>query len=132
MDEEFPSRKSFPSRAHRPFSPDLPLGANANSDIKCKPLLLCTADYPRAVKNAAKFFLHVILKSHGRAWPMYCAEKSVGLRIISILDDASACASYMTSPDNPKMFDMPPRTPLTQPVDQVVFSALKSITYAAF
>jgi hypothetical protein len=88
----------------------------------------------------------VICKSHRKAWIIrqifcdwfveyflpeikkYCAEKDLDFRILLILDNASAhVLDYVSLSENIKIICMPLRTtPVMQPMDQGVISALKS------
>jgi hypothetical protein len=106
VDHEFPNRKRFPSRAHPPFYPSLPLGRNANGDKKLKPLLFYRSKNTRALKNVVKSSLPVVWNSHRRPGlrgrfsvlgllniscqkrKQYCAEDDLDFRILLILDNA--------------------------------------------
>jgi hypothetical protein len=121
VDDEFPNRKQFPSRAHPPFFPSLLLGGNANGDKELKPLPVCKSENPRALMNVAKSSLPVIWKSHGKAWvtrqivndwfveyflpemKIYCAEENLDFRILLILDNASVhVLDHMSLSENVK------------------------------
>jgi hypothetical protein len=57
---------------------------------------------------------------------IYCEEENIDFRILLILYNVSAIVlDYVSLSENVKVIYMPLRTPVMQPIDQSVISALK-------
>lgn len=105
------------------------LEGNARGDLKLKPLLVYTAENPRALKNVAKALLPVVWKSNPKAWvtqavfmdwfynhfipkmEKYCHANSLPFKILLVLDNAPGHPPFLDDVHtNIKVVYMPPNT----------------------
>ncbi|XP_029980169.1 tigger transposable element-derived protein 1-like [Sphaeramia orbicularis] len=122
------------------------LGGNTAGDFKLKPLLVCLAENPRALKGIWKSIRPVIWKSNRKAWvtlaifedwftnhfvpavERYCAAKGIPFKVLLLLDNAPGHPPTLGDfHPNVKVVYLPPNmTSLLQPMDQGVITSFKA------
>ena len=122
------------------------LGGNANGDIKLKPLVLFTAETPRALKYIDKKSLPVIWRSNRKAWvtrsifsewfscyfvpfvSSYTEEQNIDNKALLLLDNAPGHPPNLTLeyPHIKVVFLPSNTTSLIQPMDQGIISTFKT------
>ncbi|XP_045105427.1 tigger transposable element-derived protein 1-like [Portunus trituberculatus] len=119
---------------------------NAAGDCKIKPLLVCRAANPRALKELNKRFLPVVWKSNKKAWvtakifeewfhhdfvpqvQLYLAGKNLAFKAVLLVDNAGGHTAQSLNLDHPNICVsyLPPKTTsLLQPMDMGVIKTFK-------
>lgn len=127
------------------------LCSNAEGDFKFKPLLIYTAENPRALREISKSSLSIYWKSNRRGimtstifeeWflycfcletEMYCKSMNIPFKVLLIIDDAPTHLSLLNEMHpNVKVFLLPSNNiaPLIQPMNQGILSAFKRYYYS--
>lgn len=142
----FKEEKSAPGFKAAKDRLTLLLGGNAEGDVKLKPMLVYTAENPRALKNTHKSTLPVVWRANKSAWvttslmydyihnylspfiSRYTAENNLSNKALLIVDNAPGHPHDMTNwCDNIHVVFLPPNTTsLIQPCDQGIIATFKA------
>lgn len=142
------SREEKSAPGHKPSKDrvTLILGGNAQGDMKLKPMLIHTAENPRALKGFVKSSLPVIWRANKKAWTTrpifqewftnaflpaverYCLQKNISHKVLLLLDNAPSHPVNLSDISEKVRVDFLPKntTSLIQPMDQGVIATFKA------